>query len=108
MRLVSIQDVAGTGAADDMDKMGTRPTAVLLLAATTFLPALAEKRVDLDAVYRIKSEALQNSKVMEHLSYLTDVYGPRVTNSPGFFAAADWVVKTASEVGHSGASGRRR
>ncbi|HEY6347065.1 MAG TPA: M20/M25/M40 family metallo-hydrolase [Bryobacteraceae bacterium] len=69
----------------------------LLAAASTFVPALAparaEERVDLDAVYRIKSEALQDSKVMEHLFYLTDVYGPRVTNSPGFFAAADWVVK---------------
>jgi carboxypeptidase Q len=75
----------------------------LAIAALPFspalAPALAEERVDLDAVYRIKSEALQDSKVMEHLFYLTDVYGPRVTNSPGFFAAADWVVKQLEEWG---------
>jgi carboxypeptidase Q len=65
----------------------------LAIAALPFSPALtpvlAEERVDLDAVHRIKSEALEDSKVMEHLFYLSDVYGPRVTNSPGFFAAAD-------------------
>ena len=36
---------------------------------------------------------------MEHLFYLTDVYGPRLTNSPGFRAAADWVVKRLQEYG---------
>ena len=34
-----------------------------------------------------------NSKVMDHLFYLTDVYGPRLTNSPGYMQAADWAVK---------------
>ncbi len=33
--------------------------------------------------------------------YLTDVNGPRVTNSPGFFAAADWAVKRLEEWGVS-------
>ena len=31
--------------------------------------------------------------------YLTDAIGPRVTNSPGFFAAADWVVKQLNDWG---------
>jgi carboxypeptidase Q len=62
-------------------------------------PLGAEERVDLDAVHRIRDEALQNSKVMDHMFYLTDVYGPRVTNSPGFFGAADWVVKQLVEWG---------
>ena len=31
--------------------------------------------------------------------YLTDVNGPRVTNSPGFFGAADWVVKQMNDWG---------
>ena len=61
------------------------------------LPLGAEERVDLDAVHRIREEAFQNSKVMDHMFYLTDVYGPRVTNSPGFFGAADWVVKQLGE-----------
>ena len=49
--------------------------------------------LDLSIVQRIKAEAFENSKVMDHEFYLTDVYGPRLTNSPGFKAAGDWVVK---------------
>ena len=53
---------------------------------------LAEESVNLDVVHRIRQEALQNSRVMDHAFYLTDVSGPRVTNSPGYFKAANWVV----------------
>lgn len=45
---------------------------------------------DLDAVARIKDEGLQRSQVMDTLWYLTDVHGPRLTNSPGMRAAAAW------------------
>ncbi|MGH9559401.1 MAG: M28 family peptidase, partial [Bryobacteraceae bacterium] len=37
--------------------------------------------------------------VMDTMFYLTDVNGPRLTNSPGFFKAADWVVKQLGEWG---------
>jgi len=52
-------------------------------------------------VHRIRQEAIQNSQVMDHLFYLTDVSGSRLTNSPGFFNAADWVVKQLGEWGIS-------
>jgi hypothetical protein len=52
-------------------------------------------------VHRIKEEAFENSKVMEHLMYLTDVHGPRLTGSPGYKAAAEWVVKRLTEYGVS-------
>jgi carboxypeptidase Q len=75
----------------------------LLIAAVGAIaisaPLVAEETVDLDAVHRIRTEALQNSQVMEHLFYLTDVNGSRLTNSPGFFIAADWVVKRLGEWG---------
>jgi hypothetical protein len=45
---------------------------------------------DLAMVHRIKAEAFQGSQVMDHLFYLTDVHGPRLTASPGFAAAAAW------------------
>jgi hypothetical protein len=48
---------------------------------------------DLDAVYAIKEEGLQRSRVMEIASYLTDVHGPRLTGSPNIRRAADWTVK---------------
>jgi hypothetical protein len=51
---------------------------------------VASERVDLDAVYKIKDEGLQRSQVMDTLWYLTDVYGPRLTNSPNIRAAAAW------------------
>lgn len=44
-------------------------------------------------------EAFQNSKVMDHVFYMTDVYGPRLTNSPGYKAAGDWAVKQFKEWG---------
>ncbi len=62
---------------------------VILLAA----PGLAQEKIDLSAVHRIRAEALKNSKVMEHLFYLTDVHGPRLTGSPNFRAAADWAMR---------------
>ena len=49
--------------------------------------------VDLQAVYKIKDEGLQRSKVMEIASYLTDVYGPRLTGSPDIRRAGEWAVK---------------
>ncbi len=50
-------------------------------------------RADLTLVSRIKTEAFENSKVMDTLGYLTDVYGPRLAGSPEFREAADWTVK---------------
>jgi len=46
--------------------------------------------VDYDAIYKIKDEAINRSQVMDTLSYLTDVYGPRLTNSPNMRNAATW------------------
>src|SRR5882672_7743313 len=83
-------------------KLSPRPAvAVALALAIVSSPLVAQEAVDLDAVHRIREEALQNSQVMEHLFYLTDVSGSRLTNSPGFFAAADWVVKRLGEWGIS-------
>ena len=41
-------------------------------------------------VARIQDEAFQRSQVMDTLSYLADVHGPRLTNSPQFRAAVAW------------------
>src|SRR5207249_6993065 len=69
-----------------------------LMSTLVGLPLAADwpvaEKIDLDAVYRIKEEGLQRSKVMEIESYLTDVYGPRLTGSPNIREAADWAQKT--------------
>jgi carboxypeptidase Q len=76
---------------------------VALFAALFVLPLAAQwastEKVDLDAIYRIKEEGLQRSRVMEITSYLTDVYGPRLTGSPNIKQAADWAQKTMKEWG---------
>jgi hypothetical protein len=77
----------------------------ILFAVILRLPVAADwpvaEKVDLDAVYRIKEEGLtlQRSKVMEIESYLTDVYGPRLTGSPNIREAADWATKSMKEWG---------
>jgi len=78
-----------------------RRTGIRLLAVlcTLVVTLLAQEKVDLTVVNKIKGEAFQNSQVMDHLFYLTDVYGPRLTNSPGHRAAAEWVVKRLESYG---------
>ena len=66
--------------------------AVAVVAIGAAIAAAAEERVDLGVVHRIKDEAFRKSQVMDHLFYLTDVNGPRLTGSPGFRAAADRAV----------------
>jgi len=43
-----------------------------------------------DPIARIREEGLTRSHVMETLSYLTDVIGPRLTGSPNMKRANDW------------------
>jgi hypothetical protein len=63
-----------------------------MVAAATPKPAAAQEKVDAATIERIKTEALQHSQVMDLMSYLTDVYGPRLTWSPNARKAADWTV----------------
>ena len=72
---------------------------VLIAAVIVPLALLAEEKVDLAVVNKIKAEALQNSKVMDHAFYLTDVYGPLLAGSQNYRNAAAWVVKTLKEWG---------
>src|ERR1035437_45621 len=78
---------------------------LLLVAPLLFLAPLLSvaqqtEKVDLSTIHRIKEEALgRNSKVMDHVFYLTDVNGPRLQNSKGYRASADWAVKRLKEYG---------
>jgi carboxypeptidase Q len=74
-----------------------------ILGVIIGLPLAADwpitEKLDLDAIYRIKEEGLQRSTVMEIESYLTDVYGPRLTGSPNIREAADWAERTMKDWG---------
>lgn len=71
------------------------------IAGFVAAPLLArDEPVDLNAIHRIKAEGLGNrSQVMDTLSWLTDVHGPRLTNSPGMKVAAEWAKTRMEEWG---------
>ncbi len=53
-------------------------------------------KTDID---KIRDEGLNRSQVMETLSYLVDVIGPRLTNSPGMKRANEWTRDTMTKWG---------
>ncbi len=57
-----------------------------------FPGVLFAQEIDMDAMAKIRKEGMDNSKVKEIAHQLTDVSGPRLTNSPGFQRAAEWSV----------------
>jgi len=71
---------------------------LLLLSASV---VWGQEKADLAMVNLIKTEAFENSHVMETAFYLTDVYGPRLTGSQGLQSAGEWAVRTMKEWGIS-------
>ena len=70
-----------------------------MVAVGLGLQVSASDVVDYAALGKIKAEAFRNSKVMDHLFWLTDANGPRLTNSPGYVKAGGWAVKRLQEIG---------
>jgi len=52
-----------------------------------------------EATSKIRKEGLENSGVMNFAFHLTDVSGSRLTNSPGFFRAANWAKDELTKMG---------
>ena len=77
-----------------------RAMLVMLLAvsAAAFVGAQTEK-LDYPMLGRIRDEGLTRSQVMDHVSWLSDVYGPRLTGSPGIQKAGEWAMKKLGEWG---------
>ena len=79
---------------------------LFLLSAGFFVPLLLnaqQEQVDTAMVNRIRQEEALNSRIPYIARQVTDVAGPRLTNSPGWHHAADWIVQTLREWGLSGA-----
>jgi hypothetical protein len=75
-----------------------RIAAALLFFAA---PLVAQERIDASAIQRIKDEGMNRSQVMEIASWLTDVYGPRLTGSTNIRKAGNWTVETMRKWGIS-------
>ena len=76
--------------------------AALALAALAGLPLGATTEpVDYASLDKIKAQGLTaaNSQVMELASWMTDVYGPRLSGSPHIQRAGEWAAKTMKEWG---------
>lgn len=69
---------------------------VAVLSAAVFSQAQSP---DSAVVDRIKEEGLKHSQVMQTLSYLSDVIGPRLTGSPSLKRANEWTRDTMSKWG---------
>lgn len=74
---------------------------LILLAAACLV--FAQDTADQNVNARIRKEAVEHSQVMTTLHVLTDRYGPRLTGSPNYEAAANWVVKQLTEWGFQNA-----
>ncbi len=74
--------------------------AVALAAVTIAPPARAQaEKIDAPTVASIRDEGLNRSQVMEHIVWLSDVYGPRLEGSPEKEEAANWAMKTMKSWG---------
>ncbi|HVS97181.1 MAG TPA: hypothetical protein VHE54_11890, partial [Puia sp.] len=70
---------------------------LFLLSAGIFAPVLLTaqaEQIDTAMVNRLRQEEAMNSQIANISHQLTDVTGPRLTNSPGWHRAADWIVQT--------------
>ena len=77
----------------------TPPTQTPAPQTPTQTPSQTPARDPNDPIERIKDESLNRSQVMRTLSYLTDVIGPRLTNSPNMKRANTWTRDKMTEWG---------
>ena len=67
---------------------------VLAIAlGAAFVSVQAQERIDQAMVWKIRAEGTDNSRILQTLHTLTDVYGPRLTGSPNVKAAGEWVIQ---------------
>ncbi len=77
-----------------------RVLAAVVLAGCGAAVALnAQEALDYTTLVRIQDEGLNRSQAMDHVWWLSDVYGPRLTGSPGIQQAGDWAAKKFTEWG---------
>ncbi len=64
-----------------------------VLSALVALPSAAQP-ADEALLAAIREEGLQRSQVMQHVGWLSDVYGPRLTGTPASEEAGAWTMDT--------------
>jgi hypothetical protein len=69
---------------------------VLLLTLTS---SAQGPGLDRATINRIRTEATERSQAMDHVWWLSEVYGPRATGTPALQAASEWAMKRFTEWG---------
>lgn len=82
-----------------MKRLMTPVVAVLILSLTVGAQVAQVEKVDLEMMKKIRVEGMERSKVMDTLSWLTDVVGYRLTGSPNMKAANEWTKNKLAEWG---------
>jgi hypothetical protein len=67
--------------------------ALAVVAVGVSMPLHAQEKADDATIEKIKTEEMSRSHVMELMSWLSDVYGPRLTWSPNAMRARDWAME---------------
>ena len=75
------------------------PIATLLISLAALPAAQSAERLDYATIAQIREEGLSRSQVMDHIGWLADVYGPRLTGGPGIQQASEWTLKKFGEWG---------
>lgn len=73
-----------------------KPRHILLPLAVFFIYISAftqTETIDTSVLHQFRLQSSEHSQVMETAHYLTDICGPRLTNSPGYLKASAWAVK---------------
>src|SRR5690242_4983010 len=84
-----------------------RRLAIGAVALSFAAPLAAQQRpepVDTAAIAKIVREATEHSQVMDLASWMTDVYGARLTGTPSLKAAGEWARGTLAKWGLANAA----
>lgn len=90
---------APAAAAATTRKAPPRPASATASTAAPAGRATAGDVLDYATIGRIRTEGLTRSQVMDHIGWLSDVYGPRLTGSPNIVRASDWALGKFREWG---------
>jgi len=75
-------------------------SSLVVIALLVSRPLIAQtEKVDQAAMQKIRNEGFNHSQIMETASWLTDVYGPRLTGSPNAKKAGDWAIQAMKSWG---------
>jgi carboxypeptidase Q len=72
-----------------------------LLAAASISGQAPTAGLDRATIGRLRTEAIDKSQALDHVWWLSEVYGPRATGTPALEAASQWAMKRFTEWGLS-------